>query len=232
MPVISDCPGCGRKVRVPDSLLGKAVKCTGCGTSFVVDGGGPAGGADEEPAGRPTIPLREEEHVAEQPRASRRPAPQPDEYEPWEDNDEDDRRPRRRRRRRDSARAAEALTPPAIFLLVVGILGLLAAMGNMVFALALKPPPVDPNAPAFLQQMQQGGFGPLAAAIQGIWVIVNLVILAGAVQMMRRQTWGLGLAASILAMINLGSCCLLLGIPAGIWSLVVLLRPEVKDAFG
>jgi hypothetical protein len=121
--------------------------------------------------------------------------------------------------------------PPAIFLLVVGVLGLMSSLLNVVVALVLKPPPVDPNAPEFIRQLQQGGFGPTAAAIQCIWVVVNLAILAAAVQMMRLRTYGLAVAGSILAMINLGTLCCILGLPAGIWSLVVLLRQDVKDDF-
>ena len=41
----------------------------------------------------------------------------------------------------------------------------------------------------------------------------------------------LGIAASIVAMINFGNCCCLLGIPIGIWSLVILMQPDVKAAF-
>ena len=37
--------------------------------------------------------------------------------------------------------------------------------------------------------------------------------------------------AAILAMIPVTSCCFLLGIPVGIWSLVVLAKPEVKALF-
>ncbi|HEY1860513.1 MAG TPA: hypothetical protein VGG61_09180 [Gemmataceae bacterium] len=34
MPIIVQCPACGRKLRVPDELLGKIVKCPGCGGTF------------------------------------------------------------------------------------------------------------------------------------------------------------------------------------------------------
>jgi len=39
------------------------------------------------------------------------------------------------------------------------------------------------------------------------------------------------LAASILAMVNVGSFCCVPGIPVGIWCLVILLTPEVRAAF-
>jgi len=43
--------------------------------------------------------------------------------------------------------------------------------------------------------------------------------------------WPLAMTASILSMLNFGNCCCLLGIPVGIWALVILLMPDVKEAF-
>ncbi len=43
MPEIIACPDCGRKLRVPDDLLGHKVKCPSCGINFtasVASGGG------------------------------------------------------------------------------------------------------------------------------------------------------------------------------------------------
>jgi hypothetical protein len=34
MPEIIECPQCGRKLRMPETLLGKTVKCPGCATAF------------------------------------------------------------------------------------------------------------------------------------------------------------------------------------------------------
>jgi predicted Zn finger-like uncharacterized protein len=34
MPAIVDCPSCNRKLRVPDELLGRNVKCPTCSTTF------------------------------------------------------------------------------------------------------------------------------------------------------------------------------------------------------
>ena len=121
---------------------------------------------------------------------------------------------------------------PAIFLTVVGSLGILFSIFNCATAMIGEPPPIDPNAPEFLREMQKNAHGPVAVVIQGIFVVVNAVIIFGAVQMMRFQMWPLGLAASILAMVNIGTCCCILGLPGGIWSLVILLQADVKQAFG
>jgi hypothetical protein len=50
--------------------------------------------------------------------------------------------------------------------------------------------------------------------------------------MMKKTAYGLSMAATILAMLNLGNCCCVIGVPVGLWSLNVLCRREVKDAFG
>ena len=37
----------------------------------------------------------------------------------------------------------------------------------------------------------------------------------------------LGVAGSVLAILNIGSCCCVLGLPVGIWSLTVLMSPDI-----
>jgi hypothetical protein len=44
------------------------------------------------------------------------------------------------------------------------------------------------------------------------------------------EQWTMAIVASVVAMIPC-SCACILGLPIGIWSLVVLLKPEVKAAF-
>jgi hypothetical protein len=120
---------------------------------------------------------------------------------------------------------------PAIFLLVVSLLGIAFSIFNCVFAMIADPPTIDPNAPEFLREMQLNTVGPVAAVVQGLFVALNTVILVGAIQMMRFRWWPWALTASILAMINFGTCCCVLGLPAGIWSLIVLFSQDVRTAF-
>jgi predicted Zn finger-like uncharacterized protein len=70
MPEVIQCPSCDRKVRVPDSLLGKKVKCPTCATTFTAPGGPedlPAAALDEDQAppdqGRFTPERKAEEDV-------------------------------------------------------------------------------------------------------------------------------------------------------------------------
>jgi predicted Zn finger-like uncharacterized protein len=56
MPTTVDCPTCSRKLRIPDELLGKKVKCPQCGNAFVASASAPAPeeiGEEETPAPPP-----------------------------------------------------------------------------------------------------------------------------------------------------------------------------------
>jgi hypothetical protein len=119
---------------------------------------------------------------------------------------------------------------PAIALIVIAVLGLLLSFYNVFNALTAEAV-VDPTAPPFLQEMAKNSVGTVPAVVQFCFVIVNVVIIVGGYLMSRVQSWGMALTATILAMINFGSCCCVLGIPIGIWSLVILLQSDVKAAF-
>jgi hypothetical protein len=49
--------------------------------------------------------------------------------------------------------------------------------------------------------------------------------------MQQLTSHGLAMAAAIIAMIPCFSPCCVLGLPFGIWALVVLSKPEVKSQF-
>jgi hypothetical protein len=134
---------------------------------------------------------------------------------------------------RNTSRAALQLrvTLPAIFLIVTGLLGAGFACLNVVVALTGEPPPPNPDLPEFLRGLEAGAFGPVAAVFSACFVAVNGAIALGGVQMIRFKTWGLALTASILAIINFHTCCCFLGLPVGVWSLVILSQQNVRAAF-
>src|SRR5262249_52432082 len=81
------------------------------------------------------------------------------------------------------------------------------------------PPKIDTSEASrgwctFIFQMVGGGF-----------------IIFGALKMMKLQSWGIALAASILAIIPCTSPCCCTGLPIGIWAIVVLVNSDVKAAF-
>ena len=98
---MTTCPKCNRSLKVPESLIGRNVKCPGCGTLFVVhdgEGEGRDEAADESrresirsatPPGRQPEPEADYEIVAGERRSARRREAQEEGY----DQDyEDDRR--------------------------------------------------------------------------------------------------------------------------------------------
>lgn len=121
------------------------------------------------------------------------------------------------------------LVAPAMALIAVAGVGLAFSLFN--FALSFGEAHVNPNAPEFVREIQKGSVGPVATAIQGSFGMLNLFILICGVQMLRLQSWGMAVAGSVLAMVNLGSCCCAAGIPVGLWSLAVLMSSDVISIF-
>ncbi len=120
--------------------------------------------------------------------------------------------------------------PPAIFLCVAGSLGLLFSIISIGISL-MPPAPIDPAAPAWISDFQKSANGPVATIVNVLFCFLNIAIIVGAVQMMRLKIRPMGIVGAILAMINFGNCCCVIGIPAGIWSLIILLQPDVAKAY-
>jgi predicted Zn finger-like uncharacterized protein len=203
MPTLVNCPSCQRQLRVPDNLLGQLVKCPTCNETFTA--AAPPG--EERAESVPATAQRADDDVDR-------------EYE------ED-----RLRGHSGQLRRADALGPvkaPAICLLVASLLGLLADL--LVMATVLAPSQPAPNEPDQMKQIREIMSKPIFPAIVGVFLLINLVAIAGAVAMLVAKARWLAIVGSVAALFN-PTCCCALGPPFGIWSLVVLTRPEVKDAF-
>jgi hypothetical protein len=64
-----------------------------------------------------------------------------------------------------------------------------------------------------------------------VGLLVSFLILYGALKMKKLESHGWAVAASVIALVPCVSPCCLIGLPIGIWALVVLNKPEVKAAF-
>ena len=73
--------------------------------------------------------------------------------------------------------------------------------------------------------------GTIGIVFNIIGMGIGFVILIGALKMKRLQSHNWAMASSIIAMIPCISPCCILGLPFGIWGLVVLGQPEMKNAF-
>jgi hypothetical protein len=63
------------------------------------------------------------------------------------------------------------------------------------------------------------------------FMISHLIVGVGGYMMYRRSSYAMAMTATILALLPCFSPCYLIGIPFGIWALVVLIDPNVKEDF-
>ena len=127
----------------------------------------------------------------------------------------------------------DKVKPPAIAVIVAtavgmafGVLGLLAN----VLGIALIPlaPEGEAGQGGQIGAIMGGGMG-IASNIIGL--LIGAFIIYAMTKMMRLEQWGLSMGGAILAMIPCLSPCCVLGLPFGIWAIVVLTQPDVKAAF-
>ena len=85
-----------------------------------------------------------------------------------------------------------------------------------------------PNMPAGFPVAVPPGIG-VGAGILG--VVLSIVVILGAVKMKNLESYGFSMAAAIIAFIPCFSPCCLLGLPFGIWAIIVLSDANVRAAF-
>lgn len=103
------------------------------------------------------------------------------------------------------------------FLAVLAFLGL--AGGAFYAAMGSRPEDVIPG----------------LSVLFGVWVLYALgsgLTLYGALQMRRVQNWQWSVAGAVAALLTGSGACFFIGIPAAIWALWVLARPDVASAMG
>ena len=116
---------------------------------------------------------------------------------------------------------------PAIFMMVLAITMILLQLIGVVLNLAGGAIAADLPPEIRDKILAQGALGLVQNVVI---IIINIIILIGSIKMKKCQSYGLAMAASILCILcDWGCCCL--GLGAGIWSIVVLCKPEVKAAF-
>ncbi|MBI2480607.1 MAG: hypothetical protein HYV60_18880 [Planctomycetia bacterium] len=129
-----------------------------------------------------------------------------------------------------TGQAAQMVSGPAIGLIVTAGIGLaiqaLALVANV--AGVGMGAAAGPDGAEGAQMIMSGGIG-IASGIVAIGI--GIVILMGALKMKKLESHGFAMAAAILAAIPCLSPCCLIGLPVGIWAVVVLNKPEVKSAF-
>lgn len=124
------------------------------------------------------------------------------------------------------------LVAPAIALMVVSglavVVGILGLLGDVFLLVS--------GAVERLEAANDGPFSEYTTiTIRIIWGIILVAasgyVMYGAMQMKQLTNYAAARTAAVISVIPcLGPCCFL-GIPFGIWALVVLSKPEVRDSF-
>jgi hypothetical protein len=121
MPVSIACDACGSRLKVPDHLAGRKVKCPKCGAAVAAPETGITAGPSHE-------------GVAERPLPAKRPAPE-ERPEPEErEADRDEERPRRRKKKRRRQKAGGFEVPSWVWYVGGTVAFFVAAVGALVFA--------------------------------------------------------------------------------------------------
>ena len=126
------------------------------------------------------------------------------------------------------AAAMDQLKGPAIGLMVTAGLGGLWQILMLLLNLTGAGIGAMARGTQGMPSMLSGGIG---AVFNVIGLVMAVVVFMGASKMKNAESFGFSMAAAIIAMIPCVSPCCLLGLPLGIWALIVLLKPEVKSAF-
>jgi hypothetical protein len=134
--------------------------------------------------------------------------------------------------------ALQLVKGPAIGLKVTAILNIVLALWSMVklmfFPTNLEqlysgmPQLNDPQ----IQKLLHLFYGPLGIADNLFGLTMSVLVLIGASKLQSLKSREFAFAAAILAMVPCLTPCCILGLPFGIWALVVLNKPEVKSQFG
>jgi len=121
---------------------------------------------------------------------------------------------------------------PAIGLILVGsinfLVGLLTLLSGLLRLAGFSEDKVPTAEAERLGYYVGTGFG---YGLGFFSLILAPIIIYGGMKMLSGQKLGLAKTAAILAIVPLSSCCFVLGIPFGVWALIVLRKPEVKAFF-
>jgi hypothetical protein len=126
---------------------------------------------------------------------------------------------------RDVQGPAFALMIVSIIAIAIGFLGIAVDMFLIVSGL--------------VDRLELANDEPMSVRVQIIfrtaWGIILLIassfVLYGALKMKKLQNYDVAKAATIVSMVPCIGPCLCLGIPFGIWAIVVLSKPHVRSAF-
>jgi hypothetical protein len=133
--------------------------------------------------------------------------------------------------------ALQDIKVPSICLKVVAVLNFILAFWNLM-KLIFVPSAID----ALLEEhpqlkdpevmkMLHLAFGPLGMAEAVFGMVISGLIFFGAMKMQSLSSYSFAFVAAVLAMVPCMTPCCVIGLPFGIWALVVLNKPGIKSQF-
>lgn len=126
--------------------------------------------------------------------------------------------------------ASDQVSGPSVGLLITGILG--GALSFIGLIASIFETGIESiKAQEFIGEYAGIAEGAAGVAFCFVGLLVAGFIIYASLKMKELTQWSLCIAASIIAMIPCISPCCIVGLPIGIWCLVVLTKPEVKTAF-
>jgi len=131
----------------------------------------------------------------------------------------------------DSAATLQLVRGPAIFLLVLALLDILASLLGIVMSCLPTSFLTVPNLPQQNVELQRQLSLLFGLPTNAAGLVIALVCLFGSLRMLKLKSYGLALTSALLMLLPCGACCCCVNVGAGIWALVVLSKPEVKAAF-
>jgi phage FluMu protein Com len=220
MSVEFRCSQCGKLLRTDDGAIGRQAQCPECGAVTTV----PESSEPSEPSASPFgqqggenpfgVPPPADSQGAENPYQS----PATPTYLPPGPM------------QGDTAAAAQRVAGPATALIVVSILAIVLQVGaTIVNIVGFAAGQGAQHQRIDMFPMWAGGGIHLVSGAFG--VIIAVLVLIGAMKMKKLENYPFAMASAIIAMIPCFWPCCILGLPFGIWALIVLGDSSVKAAF-
>jgi uncharacterized membrane protein YbhN (UPF0104 family) len=119
---------------------------------------------------------------------------------------------------------------PAIGLIVTGGLGVLIVIFSLV-SLLLDPQQQSQHWRERFPEVSTGLYYAGNAILLLLWLGASAFLIVAGMRMRQLKDWVLCVVACFVSLVPCLACCCVVGIPVGIWGLVVLMKDDVKQAF-
>jgi hypothetical protein len=208
MPINVSCQGCGKPYAVPDERAGQRFKCKSCGTVVSVPADDWGFGSGDAAFGGNNTGFADSGNPYAAPVSTRTSS-----Y------------------RLTRAEALSKTNLCAIFLYVMAGLSIPMHLVNAVMTIANPGGIAGPGMPAPANEAER--IGQLAGSIGAsvVLVVMNILVIVGAYHLQNLKKFSLAMTGAIIACIPCCGPCLVLGIPFGIWALVLLNDSRIRPHF-